>query len=48
MTGWPVSTMVRGKFIVRDRKLVGAKSDGSYVPRAKSPCAAPRGELRSV
>src|ERR1700736_1908716 len=40
VTGWPVSTMVRGKFVVRDGKLVGAKDDGEYVPRAKSPLAA--------
>jgi len=45
VTGWPVSTMVRGKFVVRDGKLVGAKSDGAYVPRAKSPLAAPSGRL---
>ena len=45
VTGWPVSTMVRGKFVVRDGKLVGAKSSGAYVPRAKSPYAAPSGML---
>ena len=45
VTGWPVSTMVRGKFVVRDGKLVGAKSGGEYVPRAKSPLAAPRSAL---
>lgn len=37
--------MVRGKFVVRDGRLVGAKSDGAYVPRAKSPYAAPSGWL---
>ena len=26
VTGWPVSTMLRGKFVVRDGKLVGAKA----------------------
>lgn len=41
VTGWPVSTMVRGKFIVRDGKLVGDKRDGTYVPRDKSPYAVP-------
>jgi len=45
VTGWPVSTMVRGKFVVRDGKLVGAKGDGTYVPREKSPYAAPSGRL---
>jgi dihydropyrimidinase len=42
VTGWPVSTIVRGKFVVRDGKLVGKKGDGAYIPRAKSPLAAPR------
>jgi dihydropyrimidinase len=45
VTGWPVSTMVRGKFVVRDGKLVGARTDGAYVSRAKSPYAAPSGKL---
>jgi hypothetical protein len=39
---------VRGKFVVRDGELVGAKSGGNYVTRAKSPLAAPSGTLRSV
>ncbi len=43
VTGWPVSTMVRGKFVVRDGALVGAKGDGAYVPREKSPLATPLG-----
>ena len=42
VTGWPVSTMVRGKFVVRDGKLAGKPGDGAYVPRGKSPLAAPR------
>jgi dihydropyrimidinase len=37
--------MVRGRFVVRDGKLVGAKSGGEYVPREKSPYAAPRGQV---
>jgi dihydropyrimidinase len=41
VTGWPVSTMVRGKFVVRDGELVGAESAGQYVPRAKSELAKP-------
>jgi dihydropyrimidinase len=48
VTGWPVSTMVRGKFVVRDGELVGARSGGNYVTREKSPLAAPSGTLRSV
>ena len=43
VTGWPVSTMVRGRFVVRDGELVGAKGHGSYVSRDKSPLAAPTG-----
>jgi dihydropyrimidinase len=48
VTGWPVSTMVRGTFVVRDGRLVGAKGGGEYVPRAKSPLAAPSGALPQV
>jgi dihydropyrimidinase len=42
VTGWPVSTMVRGRFVVRDGVLVGEKR-GRYLSREKSPLAAPRG-----
>jgi dihydropyrimidinase len=48
VTGWPVSTMVRGQFVVRDRKLVGDKSAGTYVSREKSPLAVPAGRLPAV
>jgi len=41
--GWPVSTMVRGKFVVRDGELVGSLGAGEYVTRAKSELAKPRG-----
>ena len=43
VTGWPVSTMVRGKFVVRDGELVGKEGEGHYVSRAKSPLAQPAG-----
>ncbi len=43
VTGWPMSTMLRGKFVVRDGKLVGKLGDGAYVPRAKSKLAVPHG-----
>jgi dihydropyrimidinase len=36
VTGWPVSTMVRGQFVVRDGALVGREGLGQYVTRAKS------------
>jgi len=42
VTGWPVSTIVRGRFVVRDGKLVGKTGDGQYVSREKSPLASPR------
>lgn len=41
VTGWPVSTMVRGRFVVRDGKLTGKEGAGAYIPRAKSPLAMP-------
>lgn len=41
--GWPVSTIVRGKFVVRDGQLVGKEGSGAYVPRAKSEFVRPRG-----
>ena len=43
VTGWPVSTLVRGKFVVRDGELVGERGAGAYVSRDKSPLAVPRG-----
>ncbi|HEU0146139.1 MAG TPA: dihydropyrimidinase [Bradyrhizobium sp.] len=33
ITGWPVATMLRGRFVVRDGELVGAKGQGRYVTR---------------
>lgn len=41
VTGWPVSTMVRGRFVVRDGALVGREDGGAYVPRALSEMARP-------
>ena len=41
--GWPVSTMVRGKTVVRDGALAGDTSIGQHVSRALSPRAAPAG-----
>ncbi|MGD9767305.1 MAG: dihydropyrimidinase [Pseudolabrys sp.] len=45
VTGWPISTMVRGRFVVRDGKLVGKTGDGQYVSREKSPLTAPRAKV---
>ena len=36
VTGWPVLTMLRGKVVVDDGVLVGAKGYGSYPLRTKS------------
>ncbi len=33
--GWPVSTMVRGEWVVRDRELTGSPELGSFVERGK-------------
>jgi dihydropyrimidinase len=44
--GWPVSTMVRGRFVVRDGALVGQEGSGQYVARGKSPLAKPRGDAK--
>lgn len=35
ITGWPVATMLRGQFVVRDGALVGAKGQGRYVARGQ-------------
>jgi len=43
VTGWPVSTLVRGQFVVRDGTLVGREGAGEYLAREKSPLAKPRG-----
>jgi dihydropyrimidinase len=48
VTGWPVATMVRGKFVVRDGKLVGTKGSGRYISRDKSPLAVPAGRIPHV
>jgi dihydropyrimidinase len=37
VTGWPVLTMVRGRVVVDDGVLKGAKGHGTYLPRAKPP-----------
>ena len=33
VTGWPVSTMVRGNWVVKDRELVGSHELGSFIRR---------------
>jgi dihydropyrimidinase len=43
VTGWPVTTIVRGETIVRDGVLVGNRSAGRHVARDRSPYAVPAG-----
>ncbi|MFG1421760.1 dihydropyrimidinase [Roseixanthobacter liquoris] len=42
ITGWPVLTMVRGRTVVREGELVGAKGHGVHLARARSPYAKAR------
>jgi len=35
IVGWPIATMLRGRLIVRDGRLVGSKGDGRYVSRGR-------------
>lgn len=39
VTGWPKLTMLRGRVVVRDGKLVGAKDFGEHLARDRSPFA---------
>jgi dihydropyrimidinase len=41
VTGWPVMTILRGKVIAEDGKIVGAPGDGVFLKRELSPFAAP-------
>lgn len=42
VTGWPVSTLVRGRFVVRDGALVGEKGSGRHIRRKRSAWAFPK------
>jgi dihydropyrimidinase len=35
VTGWPVSTMLRGNWVVKDRELVGSHELGSFIVRGR-------------
>jgi dihydropyrimidinase len=35
VAGWPVSTMVRGEWVVKDRELVGSHELGSFIKRGR-------------
>jgi dihydropyrimidinase len=43
VTGWPVTTLVRGETVVRDGALVGSRTAGRHIARELSPYAAPAG-----
>jgi dihydropyrimidinase len=43
VTGWPVATIVRGRVVINDGKLVGSLNHGQHVPRARSGYARPAG-----
>lgn len=40
VTGWPETTIVRGKCVVKEGELIGTPTDGIYLPRERSPLAA--------
>jgi dihydropyrimidinase len=41
VTGWPVTTIVRGKIVVDSGELVGSLHHGAYIERARSDYAVP-------
>ncbi len=48
VTGWPVTTLLRGEVVVRDGKLVGRKGAGRHLARELSPLARPAGLDRTL
>ncbi|UZF95024.1 dihydropyrimidinase [Bosea sp. NBC_00550] len=45
VTGWPVTTILRGQVVIRDGNLVGKPGQGGHVARERSVLAAPAGQL---
>ena len=43
VTGWPVVTILRGKVMAEESRIVGQPGDGAFLKRGLSPFAAPRG-----
>jgi dihydropyrimidinase len=41
VTGWPVMTLLRGKPVCEDGRILGAAGDGKFLPRGISPFAEP-------
>ncbi len=42
VTGWPVTTILRGAVVIDEETLVGGKGYGKHLSRDRSPLAAPR------
>ncbi len=42
VTGWPVKTILRGRLVFDEGKVVGRPGDGKFLSRALSPYAVPR------
>ncbi len=43
--GWPVTTILRGRVVIRDGELAASPAGGGHVARARSELAAPAGRL---
>ncbi len=43
-TGWPVMTILRGKKVMEDGKILGTRTDGNFLRRNLSPYARPAAE----
>ena len=41
VTGWPVMTILRGKVVAEEGRILGEPGDGSFLKRGLSPYAAP-------
>jgi dihydropyrimidinase len=41
VTGWPVMTILRGKVVAEEGKILGEPGDGSFLRRGLSPNASP-------
>ena len=42
VTGWPVKTILRGRLVFDEGKIVGRPGDGKFLARALSPYAVPK------
>ena len=47
VTGWPVVTLLRGKVVAEEGRILGQPGDGAFLPRALSPYATPAGAVRT-